>query len=206
MRLGASRRDWSCREVRALIQWAGVVPKRELCRRLRRSGKAVERKAAWLRERGVAVDLRCHRSGLGLCPACGCRRATVGRHGICEPCRRARQLEAIEGRAAELLAGLPEAERRRYEETEAERGGRLVEPMPLRRDTRGLSRYEADRAEDEWDRAMEAWQTRRLKRLIKAAQKRKERIAKKAKTNGGFTETPARDRRTDADARAREHR
>lgn len=196
MRAGARRREWSCREVRALIQWAGVVPKRELCRRLRRSGKAVERKAAWLRERGVPIDLRCHVTRLEVCPACGCRRSTVAnRYGICEPCRRARQLEAIEGRVAALLAGLPEAERARYEATEAEREGRLVERVPLRRSTRGLSRYEADRAEEEWDRAMEAWQTRRLKRLIKAAQKRKERIEKKVKTNGGLRKTPASDRR-----------
>lgn len=192
MRKGGRRIEWTTADVRYLRESAGLVPKREICRRLKRSAKAVERKAAQMRAQGEAVDLRCFRSELALCPSCGCMRATVAgnRFGICEPCRRRTQLAAIEGRVADLMAELPEEERRVYEDTEAEREARVIDPMPSKRPTRGLSRYEAAKAEDDYDRAMERWLAARYARAVKSAQKRKERIEKKVKTNGCFHETP----------------
>ena len=187
MRRGARRREWTTDEVRRLVDMAGRIPRREICRRLRRSRKSVERKAAELRHRGVPVDLRCFRSTLEICPSCGRRSALLGSEGICEACRRAQQLARIESEVADLLAALPEAERALYAETEAERET-AAEPMPAMLPTRGVSRYRAAANEDRNDRAMEQWRVRRLRRLVRAAQKRKERIRRKAEKVPGFPE------------------
>ncbi|WP_147327766.1 hypothetical protein [Collinsella sp. TF07-1] len=127
---------------------------------------------------GGHVSLRCYRHRLELCPSCGCRRATLGKDGICEPCRRQKQLEAIEARIAELLPRLTAEERRTYERTECGRESR-ADPMPQAPDTSGMSRYAADKAAEAHDEAMERWLCRYLYRRVKAAQKRKERIEKK---------------------------
>lgn len=182
MRRGARRRDWTTDEVRRLVDMAGRVPRREICRELRRSRKAVEHKAAELRGRGVPVDLRCFRSELETCPSCGRRSALLGKEGICEACRRVEQLARIEAETSGLLAGLPPEERETYERTEAARETGS-EPMPELLPTRGLSRYRCAANEDANDRAMEQWRVRRLRRLVKAAQKRKERIARKVEKN-----------------------
>lgn len=189
MRRGARRREWTTDEVRRLVDMAGRVPRREICRQLRRSRKSVERKAAELRHRGVPVDLRCFRSTLEICPSCGRRSALLGSEGICEACRRAQQLARIEAEVADLLAALPESERALYAETEAERETG-AEPMPPTLPTRGVSRYRAAANEDRNDRAMEQWRVRRLRRLVKAAQKRKERIRRKAESVGTWAESP----------------
>ena len=84
---------------------------------------------------------------------------------------------------ADLLAALPEGERALYAETEAERET-AAEPMPAMLPTRGVSRYRAAANEDRNDRAMEEWRVRRLRRLVRAAQKRKERIRRKAESAG----------------------
>lgn len=188
MRRGARRRDWTTDEVRQLVDMAGRVPRREICRELRRSRKAVECEARRLRKSGVPVDLRCFRSALEICPSCGRRSALLGSEGICEACRRTQQLARIEAEVSNLLAALPESERALYAETEAERETG-AEPMPAMLPTRGVSRYRAAANEDRNDRAMEQWRVRRLRRLVKAAQKRKERIRRKAEKVPGFPKT-----------------
>lgn len=188
-RKGARQRGWTTEEVRALVDMAGRVTRREICRRLRRSRKSVECKAAELRRIGVPVDLRCFRSALAICPSCGRRSALLGSEGICEACRRSQQLARIESEVADLLAALPESERALYAETEAERET-AGEPMPAMLPTRGVSRYRAAANEDRNDRAMEQWRVRRLRRLVRAAQKRKERIRRKAESAEVSEERP----------------
>lgn len=186
---GAKQRPWTVSEERRLVEWAGAIPRREICRRLRRSRKSVERKAASLRSRGVRVDLRCHRRTMEICPSCGRASALMGADGICEACRRSEQLRRIEAEVAGLLARLPEAERELYAGTEAERET-SGEPMPALWPTHGVSRYEAERNEERNDRALEQWRVRRLRRLVKAAQKRKERIRAKVRASHGDGEKP----------------
>lgn len=178
---GARQRPWTTEEVRRLVDMAGRVTRREICRALRRSSRSVVRKAEELRRVGVPVDLRCFRSTLVLCPSCGRRSALLGSEGICEACRRTQQLARIEAEVSDLLAALPESERALYAETEAERETG-AEPMPAMLPTRGVSRYRAAANEDRNDRAMEQWRVRRLRRLVKAAQKRKERIRRKVES------------------------
>lgn len=172
---------------------AGRVPAREIRRTLKVSKNQLEAARRKLNREGAGITLRCFTPKTSICPACGCARVTADRTGICEPCRRARQLAAIEGATGDLMALLPEAERRTYEETEAEREGRLIDPPPARRSTRGLNPYERAKAEEEWELACERWQTARLNRLIKAAQKRKERIARKVRESAQFDESAGKD-------------
>lgn len=178
---GRSHHRWRTSELERIAELAGRVPASQIRRELRLSKNQLDNARRVINASGGSVSLRCYRHRLGLCPACGCRRATLGRHGICEPCRRARQLAAIEARAASLLARLPPEERRVYELTEAKRESAAAGPMPSAPDTSGMSRYEAERAAEEHDAAMERWLCAYLYRRVKAAQKRKERIEEKTR-------------------------
>ena len=180
MRRGASSRPWTTAEVQYLIDSAGRVPRREICKHLRRSAASVRGKAQHLRQQGVAIDLRCFHSRLETCPSCGARRATIDDTGFCEPCRRAKQLADVESRIASLLPQLNINDRATYETTEAELESRAG-ARPTAPNTAGLSRYRADKANEKYEIALEQWAAGNLRRRIKASQKRKERIEKKVK-------------------------
>ena len=191
-RKGAKQSPWTTEADRYLLENAGRVPKREICRHLRRSGKSVERRAAWHRANGRAIELRCFVSRTEFCPACGCRRSTLGKFGICEVCRRREQLACIEARIAELWPLLPQRDRDKYEETEAERSSR-VDPRPKAPAIpAGASYYREQRIREDWEIAVERTDIANLKREIKAAQKRKERIEKKIQMSGGLHISPDR--------------
>ena len=164
-----------------LAEMAGRVPRREICRKLRRSSSSVLSMAHRLRAEGVPADLRVHESRLETCPACGCLRATCGRDGIREPCRVRWQIADVHARISDLLQELPPDERTRYADTEAETWSRS-DPMPRAPDLSGLSRYRADMESDRHERAVERWSARNLRRRLKAAQKRKERIERKVRS------------------------
>lgn len=181
MRKAAKLRNWTTYEVRYLTENAGRIPKRDICKHLKRSSKAVECKAARLRREGSVLCLRCFKSSLETCPSCGRLSSHLGREGFCEPCRRTKQLQEIQGRIAHLLSQLPAQERSVYETTEAELASRN-DPMPTAPSTAGLDVYHASKLLEQHERAMESWATRNLQRQIKAAQKRKERIEKKVKS------------------------
>ena len=180
MRKGARRRDWTTAELRFLRENAGILERRAICRSLRRSRYAVESKVRDLRRDGLDVSLRCFRSRLSTCPACGALRLRMGSEGICEPCRRRRQLAKVHHRIADLLAQLPPAERAVYGETEAETES-AWDPMPPPPPLAGLDSYQRARAREAREIAVEDWLARNLRRQVKAAQKRKERIQKKLK-------------------------
>lgn len=179
-RKGVKQRPWTISEVKYLLENAGRIPKREICKHLKRSGKAVESMAAYQRRHGHNIDLRHYVSKLEACPACGCMRATLSKHGICEVCRKRVQLSAIHSRISKLLHQLPFEEREKYAETEAETES-TPDPMPRAPRISGLSYYKRCKAKDDHAKAMEQWQIRNLHKQIKAAQKRKERIQKKVK-------------------------
>lgn len=183
MRKGAKRRDWSVEEERYLAASAGRVPKRDICLKLRRSSKSVERKAAAMRAAGADVDLRCYRPSLSPCPRCGCMSGTIDRRGLCEPCRRREQLAAIQSRIAAMLPRLPAAERAVYARTESMLESH-AEPLPEAPDTSGMSRWRRAYREEAHALAVERAVERNLRREVKAAQKRKERIQKKLKSMG----------------------
>ena len=79
-----------------------------------------------------------------------------------------------------LLPLLSAADRATYERTEAQRETR-GDPMPATPRTSGMGAYDRAVAMERHDIAMERWQAARLRRLLKAAQKRKERVSKKVR-------------------------
>ena len=182
MRPGARRSDWTYEDVRFLLDNAGRIPKRDICRRLRKSAKAVESMAYRLRKRGHAIDLRCFEPSAIVCPSCGRSSLTAKDTGICRPCTLRRRLAATEGQIADLLHRLPPDTRAIYEDTEAEKGSRAFDPMPkMPAYAEQPTRYRRLRDEEAFDRDMEEWEARRIQRELKAAQKRKERIQRKVR-------------------------
>ncbi|NGM17744.1 hypothetical protein GMI70_07030 [Eggerthellaceae bacterium zg-893] len=168
-------------EVQFLAANAGKMPKRDICQMLKRSSASVKMKAAALRKAGVDVCLRCYRPTLEPCPSCGRPSASIDASGMCEPCRRRDQLAAIHARIADLLPLLPPEERDTYERTEAKVGSKR-DPLPEAPDTAGMTAYRRAYAEEAHAVAVEACVSANLRREVKAAQKRKERIEKKVKS------------------------
>ena len=181
MRKGSRRNDWTVAEEQFLIANAGRIPKRDICQMLKRSSASVKMKAAALRRSGVDVCLRHYSPTLEPCPSCGRPSASIDRTGMCEPCRRRDQLAAIHARIADLLPLLPPEERDLYERTEAKTESR-ADPLPEPPDTEGMTAYRAAYAEEAHAIAVEACVSGNLRREVKAAQKRKERIEKKVKS------------------------
>ena len=175
-------RDWTVSEERWLIEHAGRIPKREICEHLKRGSRAVEAKARRLRQAGVSIQLRHHATKLQTCPSCGCARATCSEIGICEVCRRKARLERVQGAIAVELAKLPASARAVYERTEAEIESRVPGNPPQLKIDPDAPVHVRDRAIEAHARAVERWEVDRLKRQIRAAQKRKERIAARQKT------------------------
>ena len=186
MRKGARLRPWTTADDRFLLESAGRMPKREICKALRRSSKSVEMRAYQLRKRGHAVELRFCRSDEGICPACGNASTLLGREGICEPCRRRAQLAEIESRTAVLLARLTPEQRAVYERTEASTESRRAPYPPPPAIPVCASSYRRQKMRRDWRMECERVEAANLRREVKAAQKRKERIEKKVKTNGGL--------------------
>lgn len=181
MRKGSKRNDWTVSEEQFLIANAGRMPKRDICQMLRRSSASVKMKAMALRKAGVDVCLRYYRPTLEPCPSCGRPSASIDRSGMCEPCRRRDQLAAIHSRIADLLPLLPPEDRDTYERTEAKVESKS-DPLPEAPDTKGMTDYQRAHAEEAHAIAVEARVSGNLRREVKAAQKRKERIEKKVKS------------------------
>lgn len=177
---GRRHKWWRESELAYIREHAGKVPAREIRKALRVSREQLKGAVRWMRARGEDVDLRCFSPRTLVCPSCGMARTLFGAEGICEPCRLSRRLAETEAEIAELLPLLSAADRSTYERTEAQRETR-GDPMPATPRTAGMTAYERARAEEAHDMAMERWQAARLRRLLKAAQKRKERVSKKAR-------------------------
>lgn len=185
MRKGSRRNDWTVSDTNYLIQNAGRIPKRDICQLLKRSSKSVERKAAWLREHGVPINLRCYVSRLDTCPSCGRMTGRIGRDGVCEICKRQEQLRTINARIANIFPHLSLKDRDEYEKTESECESRH-DPLPQAPDMQGLTYYQQQKRLEDYTLAAERVVVGNLKREIKARQKRKERMEEKVKINGGL--------------------
>lgn len=135
-------RVWTTGDLKKVAELAGTMPERELRRRLKLSRNQLKYAVNRLRSLGVNVTTRYYEPQLETCPVCGCRRATLGKHGICEPCRLKRQLTEIEWRISDLMAQLTPEQRAVYEKSEAQRESR-ADPMPQMPPTDGMDSYEA---------------------------------------------------------------
>lgn len=177
---GRRHKWWRESELAYIRERAGKVPAREIRKALRVSREQLKGAVRWMRARGEDVDLRCFSPRTLVCPSCGMARTLFGAEGICEPCRLSRRLAETEAEIAELLPLLSAPDRATYERTEAQRETR-GDPMPATPRTSGMGAYDRAVAMERHDIAMERWQAARLKRLLKAAQRRKERVSKKAR-------------------------
>lgn len=185
MRRGEPRRDWTVSEEALLERCAGRISVPELANALGRSPKAVTRKAASMRAQGRPVFLRAVREVLEVCPSCGRSSPSVDRrHGLCQICRLEGQLACIQARTDALLARLPMELRERYADSESRLGPRKTDPVPAPIAVRALDPSLSRRAEAWQAGRVEEALVKNLKRRIKAAQKRKERVQKKLKSMG----------------------
>lgn len=176
---------WSEEELRYLVESAGRVPKRTLCQKLNRDPDEVEAVAARIRSTGYPISLN-----VETCPMCGRRAPIVYSLGICKPCQYRRTIAQVRKQTAELLRLVAPDEREAYARTETSLGGRTFDPMPdIPAIPEDATEVERAAYEDARCAAMAEWEARNLHRQIKAAQKRKERIARKARANGAEVPT-----------------
>lgn len=174
MRRGESLRPWTVAEERRLREMAGRVPRREIAWRLRRSNESVRQKA-----KRMGLSLRCWEPRCAqTCPRCGMARERMGKSGACRPCELRDLIARADADAAEAMAALPQEARATYQRTEA-RTQSSVPPKPPEPATDGMAAYRAAKARDEWAQSLEAWDTARLTRVLKAKRRRVERMRKK---------------------------
>lgn len=174
MRAGERARPWTVAEERRLRDMAGSVPRREIAWRLRRSNEAVRQKA-----KRMGVSLRCWEARCAqTCPRCGMARTSMGRSGACRPCELRDLIARADADAAEAMARLPQDARATYQRTEAHTQSG-VPPKPPEPDVSGMPPYRAAKARDLWAVELEAWDVRRLTRVLKAKRRRVERMRKK---------------------------
>lgn len=177
MRRGERLRPWSVSDVRWLVESAGMMPLRDICRHLGRSDQSVRSRAALLRRSGVDVPpLRYHRSTLVWCDHCATWRTRVDDMGMCPVCAMRSRLAAARGVEDGIVAALPDADRARRR---VHTHGSRIDPRPRAPDTSGMSAVRAARAEDDHCRRVEAWEIANIRRELKATWRRIERMREK---------------------------
>lgn len=183
-RKGAAQRPWTTDEIAYLIGAAGRIPRRDICRELRRGKRSVESMVRELRLHGVDVTLRCFRPRLVWCDECASWRTCLdARTGKCRVCTMRDRLAGREDACAEALASMDPAARAVYEKSEAKRMTRKIPQRPVKRESCPVSRYEREKADDAYLRAMEQWEWQCLKLRYDAAKTRLRRMREVTGTN-----------------------
>ncbi|MBR3326474.1 MAG: hypothetical protein IKG22_04040 [Atopobiaceae bacterium] len=178
--MGAAKRRWTTEELGYLLENAGRVPIGDLCEAMGRPRETLEAVAARVRECGYPISLT-----TATCPMCGRSAPLDWKTGICKPCLHVAWHAEVQRQISEILPFLSAEDRAVYENSEAGVGQpRVCEQMPkppvLSRDASEADRM---RAEDAYCLELVEWETRRSYRILRAAQKRKERIRRKAIAN-----------------------
>ena len=178
-RKGEKQRSWTTADEQFLLRYAGVLTKRDICKELKRSDKAVEIKA-----KRLGVSLRCFVSKLTWCNQCAKWRVTVSeRTGNCRVCAKREMLERSEERITEALEQLDLDQRAVYLQGEAKRGSRKMPPKPQKQASKVGSMYARKRAEEQHQKDLEQWEIACLDRQINANKTRLKRIRQKSGTN-----------------------
>lgn len=167
-------RDWTLRETIAVREFAGTVPLSRLAHDLSRDVRDVASEAGRLGVPFVYVG-----TPLFWCDECASWRVKLTPSGICPFCSKRRNLIRIEERISDLLAQLPMEQREVYADTEAERGTRRRDPAPSMPDTCQMDNRAAVVAMSRYYADYDRWETKETHRIMRAAQKRKERIQRK---------------------------
>lgn len=175
------RLRWTTSKTGYLLENAGSMALEDIASSLGCTPESVKQQAKRIRRTGQHVSLRRKPVGLRICPSCGKRRSTFSESGGCRVCELDERLATIKSRQAALLSHLPPSDRATYARTEAQLASDpLPKPKPAR--TIGMTAAEKMEAAEARDRAIEAWEIGCLNRKIKAAQKRKERMEEKCRT------------------------
>lgn len=179
MREGARRNDWTTDEIAYLMDTAGRLSRREICKHLKRSKSSVERMAHRL-----GLSLRCYKPRLVWCDECATWRTyTNDRTGRCKVCSMSEQLRGRETACAEALSQMSIKDRLIYEESEAKRGTRKLPRRPQKTESCPISMYERKRAEASYLIALEQWEYDCRKLQYDAAKTRLRRMREKSGTN-----------------------
>lgn len=169
-------REWTLRETLYVRDWAGALPLSALAAHLRRDWREVASEAGRL---GVPIVYM--GTPLWWCDECASLTGRLHPSGTCWKCAYRRQLQRIESKTAVLLRRLPWEQIENYSVREAERGGKRRDPAPTPPDTLNAAPRAAVAAQTAYLAARSEWEAKQVRRQVKAAQKRKERIAAKVR-------------------------
>ncbi len=181
MRKGSPRRDWTTGDIAYLMDTAGRIPRRDICRELKRSNGAVK-----MASKRLGLSLRCHIPRLVWCDECASWRSHVdARTGKCRVCSMRDRIAGREDACSDALAAMTPAQRAVYEESESLRQTRRqpTRPKPQKRESCPVSRYERSKAEADWLLAIEQWEYKRLELVYNAAKTRLRRMREVTGTN-----------------------
>lgn len=182
MRKGAKREEWTTAEERYLVDNAGKVSKRTICRTLRKSSAAVRSKAYRMRQDGIDVRLRCYESRLQPCPRCGQPRSRFDNSGFCRVCELRDDYREARWRQVEAYRILTPEQKEVYDTWDGFTGSEIP-PRPSMPDTSHMDRPARARAEERHAIAVEEWQIETLTKLTNATKTRTKRMRRKTGTN-----------------------
>lgn len=178
-RKGARQHEWTTDQIAYLRDTAGRIPRREICRELKRSTSSVELKAHRL-----GLSLRCYKFQLVWCVECASWRTyTDERTGRCKVCTMREQLRGREDACSDALAAMSIEQRLIYEESEAKRATRRLPKRPQKMASCAISMYERRRTEAIYLIDLEKWEHSCLKLQYDAAKTRLRRMREKTGTN-----------------------
>ena len=167
-------KPWTTDELEQLKSMAGRLPRREICRSLRRSRKSVQRMAERL-----GLSLRCYKSQLVWCVECASWRSRISpKTGQCRVCQMRDQLAGREEACAEVWEQMNAEQRAIYSNAEALRSTRTTSlaPRPRKQASCPVSLYQRRKAEERYLLDLEEWEYRRVLLPYNAAKKRLQRM------------------------------
>lgn len=175
----AKQSAWTTKEEQFLLDNAGILTRREICRELKRSTESVRNKA-----KRYGISLRCFVGKLTWCNNCATWRTTVSeRTGYCRVCAKREMLARSEQRVSDALAHLNFNQRTVYLNEESHRGTRKLPSKPEKQASVVGSLYARKKAEEQYLKDVERWEVACLDQLINANKTRLKRIRQKLGTN-----------------------
>jgi hypothetical protein len=115
MKKGAHVIPWTTTDEHYLIEQAGKVPVRDICRHLKRTYGSVRRKASRL-----GVSVKYYQQKLVWCDHCAAWRTTTDKDGLCPVCKLRRANDGHYERNVDARSQLTDSQVRQIEEKEAQ--------------------------------------------------------------------------------------
>lgn len=174
--MAIQRKCFTSLEINFIKSNAGKITARDMAIILGYAQSSIKNQAKKLN-----IDLTCYKSNLRWCDSCSTYRATINPDtGLCQVCRLKRMLEKIESNIADALKKLGVYEIDLYSKTESKRDTNIPK-KPKKQSSDPMSRYERQKAEDQYLRDIEQWEIKIYTRKVNSAKQRLKRIRDKAK-------------------------